>query len=105
MGNIYILLNEGNIIGCFCIEKNLDISWIEEDNASYLSMVCLHPDYQGKGLGKHLIKYALEISTKIVYLDCWSGNDKLKSFYIENGFKYLKDIKENTYMISIFKKE
>jgi len=104
----YVLYDErGNIIGCYCIEKNIGIEWIEDKDKdyTYISSVCLHPNYQGKGLGKKLIQNAIENSSKIVYLDCWSGNNKLKAFYIDNGFKYVKDYKENTYYISIFKKE
>lgn len=106
MGCFYVLYNEkGNIIGCYCIEKNPNIEWIEDKEFTYLSSICLHPDYQGKGIGKKLIESSLENSTQIVYLDCWSENNKLKSFYKDNGFKYIKDIKEKEYFISIFKKE
>ena len=106
MGCFYVLYNEkGNTIGCYCIEKNPNIEWIEDKELTYLSSICLHPDYQGKGIGKKLIESSLENSTQIVYLDCWSENNKLKSFYKDNGFKYIKDIKEKEYFISIFKKE
>ena len=105
-GCFYVLYDEKeNIIGCFCIEKNINIEWIEDKEFTYISSVCLHPDYQGKGLGKKLIQNAIENSSNNIYLDCWSGNNKLKSFYEENGFKYIKDIKENTYYISVFKRE
>ena len=56
MGCFYVLYNEkGNIIGCYCIEKNPNIEWIEDKEFTYLSSICLHPDYQGKGIGKKLI--------------------------------------------------
>ena len=104
-GLFYILYNEGNIIGCYHLERNPDIEWIEDKEFTYLSLLCLLPNYQGKGLGNLLIKSAIENSTNIVYLDCWSENSKLKMFYTKNGFKYIKDIKEKTYFISVFKKE
>ena len=107
LGLFYVLYDKGNIIGCYCIEKNANLEWIENKDKefTYLSLLCLHPDYQGKGLGKVLIQTAIENSTKNIYLDCWAGNSKLKEFYENNGFKYIKDIKENDYFISIFKKE
>ena len=107
LGLFYVLYDKGNIIGCYCIEKNANLEWIENKDKefTYLSSLCLHPDYQGKGLGKVLIQTAIENSTKNIYLDCWAGNSKLKEFYENNGFKYIKDIKENDYFISIFKKE
>ena len=107
LGLFYVLYDKGNIIGCYCIEKNANLEWIENKDKefTYLSSLCLLPDYQGKGLGKVLIQTAIENSTKNIYLDCWAGNSKLKEFYENNGFKYIKDIKENDYFISIFKKE
>ena len=107
LGLFYVLYEKGNIIGCYCIEKKANITWIEDKDKeyTYFSFLCLHPDYQGKGLGKVLIQSAFENSTKNVYLDCWAGNNKLKEFYENNGFKYIKDVKENDYFISIFKKE
>ena len=107
LGLFYVFYDKGNIIGCYSIEKNANIEWIEnkEKEYTYLSLLCLLPDYQGKGLGKVLLQSAFENSTKIIYLDCWAGNNKLKKFYESNGFKYIKDTKENDYFISIFKKE
>ena len=104
-GLFYVLYDKGNIIGCYCIERNPGIEWIKDKEYTYLSSLCLLPNYQGKGLGKILIESAIENSTKIIYLDCFSENDKLKSFYQNNGFKYIKDIPEKNYFVSIFKKE
>ena len=107
LGLFYVFYDKRNIIGCYCIEKNANIEWIEDKDKefTYLSMLCLHPDYQGKGFGKILLQSAIENSTKNIYLDCWAGNSKLKMFYENNGFKYIKDTKENDYFISIFKRE
>ena len=104
-GLFYVYYYEGNIIGCYCLERNPDIEWIEDKEFTYLSLLCLLPDYQGKGLGKILVQNAFENSSKIVYLDCWAGNNKLKLFYENNGFKYVKDKKEKDYFVSIYKKE
>ena len=103
-GLFYVMYDNGNIIGCYCIERNPEIKWIEDKDFSYLSLLCLEPSYQGKGLGKVLLQSAIEISNKTLYLDCYSENNKLKAFYENNGFKYIKDIKENTYFISLYKK-
>ena len=104
-GLFYVFYDKGNIIGCYCVERNPDIEWINDKEFTYLSLLCLLPNYQGKGLGKIMIESAIENSTKIIYLDCYSKNDKLKKFYQDNGFKYIKDIPEKNYFVSIFKKE
>ena len=103
-GLFYVYYYEGNIIGCYCLERNPDIEWVEDKEFTYLSSLCLLPNYQGKGFGKILIQSAIENSSKIIYLDFWKGNDKLKFFYESNGFKYLKDMKEKDYFVSIYKK-
>ena len=105
LGFFYIFYDKGNIIGCYCLEKNKDIKWIEDKEFYYLSLLCLLPNYQGKGLGKILIQSAIENSDKILYVDCLAENQKLKMIFENNGFKYIKDFKNNKYDISIFKKE
>lgn len=52
------------------------------------------------------MNYVFEISKnngKAIYLDCWAGNEKLKSFYSNAGFNYCGDLPEEDYKISIFK--
>ena len=105
LGFFYIFYDKGNIIGCYCLEKNKDIKWIEDKEFYYLSLLCLLPNYQGKGLGKILIQSAIENSDKILYVDCLAENQKLKMIFENNGFKYIKDFRNNKYDISIFKKE
>lgn len=104
MGNFYVLYDKGNIVGCYCIEKNVNIEWIKDKEFSYISFICLLPDYQGKGFGKKLIQSALDNSSKNVYLDILSENNKLKTFFTENGFTNIKNIQEKEYSISIYKK-
>ena len=104
-GFYYVYRENKEIVGCFCIQRNIPIDWVEEKEYTYLSSLCLLPEYQGRGLGKMLLKAAIDNSTKVIYLNCWNGADELKEFYTKNGFKYVRDEKENDYYISIFKKE
>ena len=32
---------------------------------------------------------------KVVVLDCWNGNQKLKEYYTKIGFKYIMDLPED----------
>ena len=53
-----------------------------------------------------MMEYSLTLSKKLellLYLDCWAGNDKLKNFYLNNGFKHVGDFPEEDYFISVFK--
>ena len=104
--NIYVLRFEkkGEIIGLFSLEENKLL--IEQFPESlYLSKVALLPKYQRKGIGAKMIQKAIEIvhsQGKVVVLDCWNGNQKLKEYYTKIGFKYIMDLPEDNYFISIF---
>ena len=104
--NIYIFRFEkqGEIIGLFSLEENKLL--IEQFPESlYLSKVALLPKYQRKGIGAKMIQKAIEIvhsQGKVVVLDCWNGNKKLKEYYTKIGFKYIMDLPEDNYFISIF---
>ena len=104
--NIYVLRFEkkGEIIGLFSLEENkLFIGQFPE--SLYLSKVALLPKYQRKGIGAKMIQKAIEIvhsQGKVVVLDCWNGNKKLKEYYTKIGFKYIMDLPEDNYFISIF---
>ena len=97
--NIYVLRFEkkGEIIGLFSLEENKLL--IEQFPESlYLSKVALLPKYQRKGIGAKMIQKAIEIvhsQGKVVVLDCWNGNQKLKEYYTKIGFKYIMDLPED----------
>eukprot|EP00833_Pecoramyces_ruminatium_P005687 jgi/Orpsp1_1/1179719/evm.model.c7180000070512.1 len=104
--NIYVLRykENGKIIGIFSLEEN-KILLEQFPNSLYLSKVALLPKYQKQKIGEKMIKKAIEIvhsQKKVVVLDCWNGNQKLKDYYTKLGFKYIKDIPEYDYFISVF---
>lgn len=106
-GNIYVVINDDNIVGTFTMYEIDSISQLKLPQRSmYLTKIAIHPDFQGMNLGNKITNSACTMVRdlkKTLYLDCWAGNDKLKSFYTKTGFEYLGDIPENDYMISIFK--
>lgn len=103
---VYILLYGNEIAGTFSL-KDIDSSWFEfvKRNSIYLYRIAVLPKYQGKGAGHLITNYACKFAknmNKTLYLDCWSGNVKLKDFYTGAGFKLLGDFPEDDYKISIF---
>ncbi|MFA6941535.1 MAG: GNAT family N-acetyltransferase [Clostridiaceae bacterium] len=106
-GHIYIISAEDLIIGTFSIKiiDNL-ASLLIERSSYYIYRIAILPEYKGENLGNKIVKYAFEYSKNLkkpIYLDCWAGNKKLKSFYKNAGFKYLGDYPEEDYFISVFK--
>jgi RimJ/RimL family protein N-acetyltransferase len=106
--HLYVLLSEDDqIAGTFCLKDIHRINDIPvELNSRYLYQIALLPKYQGSNFGAEIIGFACSLvkqNEKTLYLDCWSGNEKLKAFYSSNGLTYEGDFPEDDYMISIFK--
>ena len=105
--NVYVLLVNGITVGTFSI-KHIDKyePVLIEISSLYLYRIAILPEYQGNNLGMKIIQFACQVSEKIkrpIYLDCWAGNQKLRSFYSAAGFDYLGDFPEENYMISVFR--
>ena len=90
----YVLLSNHTVVASFCIKP------YEKDTA-YATRIAVHPDYQGAGIGKAICTW-LKGYEHPVYLDCWNGNEKLKSFYEENGGHIIGVFPEADYEICVF---
>lgn len=103
--NIYVLLLNGLIVGTFSIRKTDDESFkLMRFSSEYLYRIALLPEMQRKSLGSEIIEYAQK-RAKSFYLDCWSGNEKLRQFYSSVGLNYIGDFPEKDYFVSVFKYE
>jgi len=103
----YVLLIEDKIVGTFFIK---DIDCLSDlkiySKSKYLYQIAILPEYQRNNLGSVIMNFACSLVTgvnKTIFLDCWSGNDKLKKFYVNNGFESQGDFPEENYFITIFK--
>lgn len=104
---LYVVTVDNQVIGTFGI-KDIDClnEYSFEPSSKYLYQIAILPEYQGKGYGPVITSWVREYvcgGGKPLYLDCWAGNQKLKSFYQENGFDYVGDFPEEDYYISVFK--
>lgn len=102
-----MLVVEDLIVGTFSIKNtdNINVDSIEPEN-KYLYRIAILPEYQGKGLGLGIVEFSLDYSKnmgKSLYLDCWAGNKKLRSFYSNTGFDFIGNAPEEDYFISVFK--
>ncbi|WP_280771599.1 GNAT family N-acetyltransferase [Salipaludibacillus daqingensis] len=105
--NSYVFILNNEIVGTFCIHKINNINELSvEPESKYLSQIAMLPTYQGRNLGSKITDYACSLVrglNKSLYLDCWSGNKKLKEFYTNSGLEYIGDFPEEDYFISIFR--
>jgi ribosomal-protein-alanine N-acetyltransferase len=72
--------DDERIIGYIGIEKILD----EE----HIINMAVHPDYQGKGIGKRLMQHVLN-DEEVFFLEVRTSNDTAKSIYEHFGFKVI----------------
>ncbi|GGD00974.1 GNAT family N-acetyltransferase [Enterococcus wangshanyuanii] len=73
---------------------------VEPDkNACYLHRVIIRPKYRKAGYGKELlnaIKNKFEKQIDELRLDCLASNQRLATFYMDNGFKHVDYSKDST---------
>ncbi|QOR68075.1 GNAT family N-acetyltransferase [Cytobacillus suaedae] len=104
---VYIIVVKDKAIGTFCIKVIDTLSDFPiHPRSRYLCQIAILPEYQGQGIGSSIAGFACSYADEknmTMYLDCWAGNQKLKSFYFNHGFSYLGDYTEEDYFISIFK--
>ena len=81
-------LNNPELIGC---------SWMSTDGRRlYLHHFGIHPDFQGQGLSKPLMKASMDFINKLgqqAKLEVHINNEKAINLYNKFGFKYLGDYK------------
>ncbi len=72
----------------------------EDDEASYIEFLNVHPDYRGRGIGRSLLLRAIGESIKLGYkrvdLHTWSGNINAVPLYKKTGFYWVP--KTSVYM-------
>ncbi len=104
---IFKFEDNNDLIGTFSLKKMNGNDYFRVfENDLYLYRIAILPKNQGKNQGKFIIDYIKTFSKKnktSIFLDCWEGNQKLNSFYSENGFDYIGKFPEEDYFISVFK--
>lgn len=107
--HVYVLMENDIVAGTFSMKHIDKFEPVPiESSSMYLYRIAVLPEYQGNNLGMKIMQFACQASEKLrksLYLDCWAGNKKLRSFYSGAGLEYLGDFPEEDYMISVFKKD
>jgi GNAT superfamily N-acetyltransferase len=87
-GRIFVLRSPVRIIGM--INLLITISTAEGGFVLMLEDLIIHRDYRHQGLGTRLLEYAIEFAKKKNFLRITlltdKPNDRLKRFFLKNGF-------------------
>lgn len=86
----YVLLVDGKVVGCG------GINFAEKRTIGKISWDIMHPDYQGKSLGKKLLRYRIEVLKAIPSIKKITvrTSQLAYKFYEKQGFT-LNEIKRN----------
>src|SRR6266542_3087210 len=80
-----------------------------ERDTAYVGTLSAHPDWHGKGVGRDLLRVALERSVALGYsrldLNTWAGNLKAVPLYKKSGYFWVPDttVKMENYLPLIFR--
>jgi ribosomal protein S18 acetylase RimI-like enzyme len=104
----YIVKNDNKIMAVFSLKDMSNNQWTNDtsNNQMYLYRIAVDPIYQGNNVGHFICDWVQNYSKqnkRNIYLDCWAGNEKLRSFYKDAGFLFVGDYPEDDYFISVFR--
>ena len=93
-----------------CILSTVNPGWpYSSEETMYLNSLVVARFAAGKGLGTKIINSSARVvrerGKRFLRLDCWDGNDFLKSYYEKEGFKKLEAIAVNDYFVRLFEKD
>lgn len=98
-GGLMLLLHENQPVG---IIRGAHDEY-EGESAMNIGPIAILPAYQGKGLGKQLLREALKLAGKMNYkktMLCVNGdNDKAKELYLKEGFIQVEGVTTYEYFL------
>ena len=94
--NSYLLKDNGKYIAFVAINEEQspeyrEINWLSnERKVLVIHRLCVHPEFQGKGIAKIILKFIEDFAVKNNYscirLDAYSGNNKALKLYKNFGY-------------------
>jgi len=105
-----LLAYQGQRLAGGCILTEVDPGWsMSSAEAMYLSSLAVARFAAGQGLGDRIVDGCVRAARRRgksqIRLDCWDGNEFLKSFYRRLGFRMLEAVQERDYYIRLFEKD
>ncbi|TCI69773.1 GNAT family N-acetyltransferase [Exiguobacterium sp. SH0S7] len=93
-GSIYIMKDGEQLLGVVVIDELQSPEWREidwrHDNPLVIHSLMVHPEGQGKGLGRNVLEFSERLAVERGYasirLDSFTGNEAACNFYKRHGY-------------------
>lgn len=110
VNNQVILACAGSEVAGLCSLQEEELAWETFDGkALYLHRLTVRRSCSGQGLGAAILRQAENLAREkgkpFLRLDCWAGNEKLKEYYLKEGYSYKGNWREGDWMVSLFEKK
>jgi ribosomal protein S18 acetylase RimI-like enzyme len=83
--NVLVIVEENRLLGYIVLGA-------EKENKVEIETLYVLPKFHGQGIGRQLIKEALNIFQKSLWLSVWELNNKAIGFYQKLGFKETREL-------------
>ena len=109
-GCLILAYQRGKLAGGCILSTVKPSCWLESSGKEiYLSSLAVARFAAGRGLSTRILDACTEATRKrgkrLIRLDCWDGNEFLKSFYRREGFRMLDAVAEHDYFVRPFEKD
>ena len=108
ISDFYIIFVDNEAAGCMALTDVDEKYWpdYQKGEAIFLHKMAVKRKFAGMNVSVVLMdyvkEYAAKLGVKAVCLDCNSKRNRLRTLYEENGFKYVKDMKNEEYILALY---
>jgi len=93
---VFVLLKDIHIVGSVTVNETDPHVWHDQAPALYIHRLVVSRALKGGNLGRLMVgrvdQIACEQGKRYLRLDCWSSNERLKSYYENIGFTQIGDM-------------
>ncbi len=109
-GDILLTFSQNKLAGCAVVTTYSNQLWANRPHSAvYLSKLAVDIAFRGAGMSQKLLKsvedWAAQRNRDTIRLDCWAGNDHLRKFYTEQGYRLVEIAPEETWQVALFEKQ
>ncbi|WP_215143162.1 GNAT family N-acetyltransferase [Exiguobacterium qingdaonense] len=93
-GTVFVYERDHQVVGAVSLIPPTDWDhnlWDHPNDAVYLHRLVTDSSAKGERIGERLMQFALSHTTSTVRLDCVADNAFLNGYYLQFGFRYIRE--------------